>query len=864
MTSLPAPDRLLADAAWLRRLARQLVGDHDGAADLQQDVALAALRQPEAVGRSWLAAVARNLAASLRRRRAVEQRGASALPRPEPSPSPDVLAAEAELQQRAVAAVLLLPQVYRDTVLLRFMQGLSVAATAAAMAVGEETVRTRQQRALRMLRAQLAPVRERRGVSAGLGSLVAWGVAMKLKHVVVAAAAVLIGALWATAPLRWGDSGQALAPSLGTASVATADAGSRADRQSVAESLVPPVRTEVVVPAVEPEAALARLTVRVRWQEDGTAAVRVPVLCRRPNQTGVFAITDAAGEVVFDQLAAGDHRIGTHDWNIDVVTLAAGERQTLERALPRGRSAAVQVLDGRGAAVAGATILVSAGGTAPQWTFPVGISDANGRCTCAGLRTYALVGARDASHGTSEFRMLRGDDGKVAAEAIVLRLPAVGLALAGRVVDGDGNAVGGAWVQVGRDLGSMRLDDDGHLWQSPPASYRTTAADGRFAVPGLSAGDVPLLVYHAGFAPHRGVVSLAANPAPVQVTLRPGGALSGTVRDAAGRAVAGADVELQPCDTPRRCSTTTGDDGAFAFGDLPSGEVTVQVTPKDLPRQQRPFTFVGTETQHWDVVVADRAPVAEGPADAAAIRGRLVDADNLPLADWFVRIPGVDRGARTDAEGRFVLAEGKPAGNTLVVRDGFGFRPERTRIVDVAAAVGEQTFVVPRDSAPSAWLRGVCVDEAGAPIPRGGLYLEQDGSPIAFDQDHCDADGSFAIGPLPKGRYQLTPQHARLVFQRQDVELAAGETHDSSRLVGARPAKLTVRLLGDPAACAAAKVELVAGDRRIDGGEADVRKFAAVFPGRYRLVVRRGGRAQDCGEIDLLHGVEVAREVVVP
>lgn len=59
----PAPELLLRDAAWLSALTRRLTGDADLAADLQQDVALAALRQPAdaELGRSRLATAVRIL-----------------------------------------------------------------------------------------------------------------------------------------------------------------------------------------------------------------------------------------------------------------------------------------------------------------------------------------------------------------------------------------------------------------------------------------------------------------------------------------------------------------------------------------------------------------------------------------------------------------------------------------------------------------------------------------------------------------------------------------------------------------------------------------------------------------------------------
>lgn len=198
---MPEPEtaeRLLADSRWLTNLTRRLVGD-DLAADLRQDVALAALRQPVTVGRSWLATVAHNLAVTLRRRRTAERRRAEELPAPEPAPSPAELVATAELQQRAVAAVLALPEAQRDTVLMRFLEGLSVQATAAAMGVPAETVRTRQRRALATLRNQLAPAPRRRAFVVPLWSSLSWGSVMKTKHAAIAAALALLWlsyALW--------------------------------------------------------------------------------------------------------------------------------------------------------------------------------------------------------------------------------------------------------------------------------------------------------------------------------------------------------------------------------------------------------------------------------------------------------------------------------------------------------------------------------------------------------------------------------------------------------------------------------------------------------------------------------------------
>src|SRR5262245_66221072 len=77
---------LLAEAGFLGRLARGLVGDEHDAADLAQETMLAALgRPPRTVGslRGWLATVAANLARNARRGEGARARREQAAARPE-------------------------------------------------------------------------------------------------------------------------------------------------------------------------------------------------------------------------------------------------------------------------------------------------------------------------------------------------------------------------------------------------------------------------------------------------------------------------------------------------------------------------------------------------------------------------------------------------------------------------------------------------------------------------------------------------------------------------------------------------------------------------------------------------------------
>ena len=152
-------DSLFAEASWIRRLARRLVGDAARADDLVQETLLAALeRRPDADRplRPWLARVLRNRALVARRgagrrsareedaaREEVDERGA------------DELVARAEAQRALVGCVTALRDPYRSVLLLRYYEGLDAAAIAERRGASPATVRSQLKRGLEELRASL-------------------------------------------------------------------------------------------------------------------------------------------------------------------------------------------------------------------------------------------------------------------------------------------------------------------------------------------------------------------------------------------------------------------------------------------------------------------------------------------------------------------------------------------------------------------------------------------------------------------------------------------------------------------------------------------------------------------------------------
>ncbi len=167
-----SPAALLAESAWLQRLAARLVAEPSGAADAAQETLTKALERPPTAAvplRRWLAAVLRNVVRQ--ERRTTVRREARELARPvafEAEPT-DELAARLELHEKLVGAVRALAEPYRTTVALRFLEDLPPTWVAERMGVPVKTVHTRLERALEQLRVRLD--REHGGRKAWVGLL---------------------------------------------------------------------------------------------------------------------------------------------------------------------------------------------------------------------------------------------------------------------------------------------------------------------------------------------------------------------------------------------------------------------------------------------------------------------------------------------------------------------------------------------------------------------------------------------------------------------------------------------------------------------------------------------------------------------
>lgn len=303
----------------------------------------------------------------------------------------------------------------------------------------------------------------------------------------------------------------------------------------------------------------------------------------------------------------------------------------------------------------------------------------------------------------------------------------------------------------------------------------TTAADGTYSFTGFVAADG----YTVRVTPPAG--KIPAGPNTVAANLSGGDAVanfglrdivpvavSGTVTDTTGAAVAGASVTIDGQ------TTATDADGSYLFDQVPVGTHPVSITtpPGYTVATQPPPVTVPDDSEvpitDVDFVIAENADLrGTVRSNGTGVAGVTVTA-TAPGGATLTRV--------TDASGAYTFPR-LPAGDytiTMTTPAGFVATSPVTRNEQVAAVdVAEVDFELARLGA----IDGTVRDDDGAPI--AGVTVTLTG-PDAPRQLTSDADGTFGLGDLPPGTYTLTvvpPEGTSIVGSatRTVVITAAGD-----------------------------------------------------------------------------------------
>jgi RNA polymerase sigma-70 factor (ECF subfamily) len=760
-------EQLLAEMAWVRKLARALIKDSALADDLAQETWLvAAEREPDIDQplRPWLGRVVRNLVHTRRRSGVRRSEREASFDDGRSVRTPAELVEQVELQRAVADEVLALVEPYRSTVLLHFVDGHSSAEIARRLGIPDGTVRRRLKVAVDQLRAALAK-RTDQPARGWLAALVPFAMAKKtspppsaigalaMKKIIAVVVVLVLLLAVGVGVFRYRGSARHEAAAGGSSSTAH-HRGASGDPDDT-----------------------ARLTALPEWiPQSGAPARRIAgrVVFRGAPIGGANVILgfEALGEVgpVLGQSAALRSPMGvlqrlaevksapdgTFDFGLQpaatfTVSASANNYATgaiiVDNANPRTSADHLVVsLAPCSMRMSGVVADASGGGIAKAAISVDGVegteSDANGNyrvCVSPqdvlGPAQYVDVRVEADGYGTThETVIAMGDmehDFLLVPEAI----------LVGRVTTSGGDPVSGARVFAHAEPQEMPR----HV----ASGFADTDKDGRFRIARLAPGAFQLNAQAKGVTSFP--LAVFAQPATTSREIRivldrkPLARVRGHVyKDNAP--VGGAQVQAVREGQPAGGSMSQAD-GSFVFDAMEYGKTQFFVSPNTAEASSE--------------INVDRAEVDDVRVEltkTASIHGRVTRKGTPVQGASIVYMPppqasffGMQPATTTDAHGAFVLE--LPAGMGQLSAWDNSKKAFAVRPVELAPKE-EKTMDIELDM--SGEVIGTIVNEAGGPV--AGVYMRLDLADGSGDmcESLTDAKGQFDCSMLTGGEYRAT------------------------------------------------------------------------------------------------------------
>ncbi|MEO1697275.1 MAG: sigma factor-like helix-turn-helix DNA-binding protein [Planctomycetota bacterium] len=765
IAGIPDPEEVLEHLDWIRSLAERLVRDPGEADDLRQEVWLLSQRVARPVRmplKGWLGGLLRNVVRERRRasKRRADHEQASALERAlNADASPWVR--EVSMQQVVLQRLVRLKEPYLSTLVACYFEGRSHAEIAEREGVTLHAVRSRVQRGIKELRADLAALQAGGTSALALLAYTMWEPAVYASG--AAGAASRAGSAGTPAPKAASAGAGTSAPALLAAAVLVGGglaAGAwfvqrSADEADAASDTTGVARQDTEIAQTDRSPApIERSTVSA--PEDAQVASTEPVVAERDDtvaESGVpVRVVDLDGAPV-----AG----------VEVRYLLPQPDGTsrLGRAVHTGADGTARVPDVQGSG----TLYCDAPGL-----FPVGLPWV-GEEAETGVIPTAVVGPLVRARG--------------------------------RVLDPDREPVSGARVRIGKN-GPVPGKVGGLIERANiPESTHRTGPDGAFEIL-LARTGAPIFVTvdRPGFQWFLRHLEWDELSEPLELelsTVTNPRTCYGRVVDPAGDPVAGAFV------SDGEFAVRTDENGLFSMGEVPDGAVLWAGAP-------------GFMTGNTPVLDDLRAVEIELSGEPLRIEGRAVYADGTPAAGLAVRIASATGAGRYRFSHAGRMAS-LPVTLEMFSRPVSGYRPssvaattdaEGAFVVEGLRASDYELEIIDRDTVLSvlttpypAGARGVLVEVPDRLPALEGTLTSKDGAPLGGvpivtyfpsgplrtgPMTRTAADGSFRFDGLAPGALV----HARSTLPWVHAPTAVGEERTLA-LVAEPAARLRVTLAPD-------------------------------------------------------------------
>jgi protocatechuate 3,4-dioxygenase beta subunit len=433
----------------------------------------------------------------------------------------------------------------------------------------------------------------------------------------------------------------------------------------------------------------------------------------------------------------------------------SGHPGTTERvalSLSRGAALAGRVVDEKAKPVAGARVVATSASEPlpvvdPRRDGVLSAADGTFTLPVVAVGTWRLTASHgDAAPTTSVPLTVDGTHPRTGVELVL----AQGGIVRGTVKDPSGAPVAGADVAV--------VAQGFVFWRARRQAF--TDASGSFTIAGLARRPVDIVAFHESGASAIVPADLAATREhTVTITLDITGAITGTVVDTKGTAIADAQVIAEPdwsggvTDraqwSVRGVQETVADQaGAFAFRGLPDGSYRIRAARPDAPEAALALT-PGT------LATPSATPIkVTVPAEARAV-GKVQLADGKPPVVFTLTLGATNAVPFASRDGAFSLPAA--AGSYPLTVSGPGFV---SLTKDVTLADGKDTDLGTITVQPGRSITGRVVDEHGVPVAKatvaagmlltgGGAELYIKDESIGANDTATDDTGRFMLGGFP-------------------------------------------------------------------------------------------------------------------